>query len=159
MAEARRYWLMKSEPDVFSIDDLQKQKRTSWDGVRNYQARNFMRDDMRVGDLVLFHHSNIKPPGVAGVARVCKAAHPDLTAQDSGSAYYDPKASSSKPIWMMVDVAFVEKFSEPVSLDRLKQVSALRDMWLLRRGMRLSVQPVARRHFERVVAMGRAGAG
>ncbi len=154
MAPVRRYWLMKSEPDVFSIDDLESQGRTSWDGVRNYQARNFMRDEMQVGDLVLFYHSNAKPPGVAGLARVCTRAHPDVSAQDPRSEYHDPKASPDNPIWMMVDVAFVAKFPAFVSLDRLKQEQILADMLVLRRGMRLSVQPVERDHFERVVELG-----
>lgn len=154
MASPRRYWLMKSEPDVFSIDDLKAQGRTSWEGVRNYQARNFMRDDMRPGDLVLFYHSNAKPPGVAGIARVCAAAHPDVSAQDPRSDYFDPKASSQNPIWMMVDVEFVSAFPRVVTLDQLRQTKALADMLVLRRGMRLSVQPVERAHFERVVEMG-----
>ncbi len=159
MARSRRYWLMKSEPDVFSIDDLRKQKRTSWDGVRNYQARNFMRDDMQVGDMVLFYHSNAKPPGVAGIARVCKAAHPDHTALDPKSPYYDPRATRDNPIWMMVDVEFVEQFPGVVALDRLKRERALKDMLVVQRGMRLSVQPVERAHFERVAAIGKQETG
>jgi len=155
MASARKYWLMKSEPDVFSIDDLQKHGKTAWEGVRNYQARNYMRDEMRVGDLVLFYHSNAAPPGVAGVARVCKQAYPDASAQEPRSPYYDPKATPSNPIWMMVEVAFVSKFTHFVRLDRLKREAAVANMLVLRRGMRLSVQPVERAHFEHVVALGR----
>lgn len=154
MRESRRYWLMKSEPDVFSIDDLQVGKRTSWDGVRNYQARNFMRDDMKPGDLVLFYHSNVSPPGVAGLARVCSKAYPDETAQDSRHPAYDSKATSDNPIWMMVDVEFISKFRHFVSLAELKAAPALSGMWVLKRGMRLSIHPVARPHFECVVAMG-----
>ena len=154
MAAARRYWLMKSEPDVFSIDDLKRQRRTSWDGVRNYQARNFMRDDMRVGDLVLFYHSNAKPPGVAGIARVCKEAYPDHTALDPNSPYHDPRATKDEPVWMMVDVAYVARFPEQVTLDDLRREQSLKDMLVLRKGTRLSVQPVERGHFECVVKLG-----
>jgi len=154
MAATRQYWLMKSEPDVFSIEDLQQKGQTSWDGVRNYQARNFMRDQMRVGDLVLFYHSNAKPSGVAGLARVCRTAYPDHTALDPNSEYHDPKATREDPIWMMVDVEFVSKFRRLVSLEELKQEAELAEMWVLRPGQRLSVQPVDPRHFERVVEMG-----
>lgn len=154
MARARQYWLMKSEPHVFSIDDLKEQGTTSWDGVRNYQARNFMRDEMNEGDLVLFYHSNAQPPGVAGLARVCRPAHPDRTAQDPNSEYYDPKATPENPIWMHVDVEFISCFPHYVTLDELKREPVLSDMLVVRRGMRLSVQPVERAHFERVVAMG-----
>ncbi len=154
MVSKRRYWLMKSEPDVYSIDDLQRDGVTSWEGVRNYQARNIMRDEMQLGDLVLFYHSNAKPPGVAGIGRICKAAHPDLTAQDKASPYYDAKASEENPIWMLVDVEFIAKFPEFVSLDKLKQDDQLAGMLVCKRGMRLSVQPVDARDFERVVALG-----
>ncbi len=150
----RQYWLMKSEPDVYAIEDLRRDGRTSWDGVRNYQARNFMRDDMREGDLVLFYHSNARPPGVAGLARVCAAAHPDITALDPASDYHDPKATAEDPIWMCVDVEFISVFKAFVSLDDLKAEPALADMLVVQRGTRLSVQPVERDHFEQVVAMG-----
>lgn len=159
MAAKRRYWLMKSEPDSFSIEDLERKKTTSWDGVRNYQARNLMRDEMKVGDLVLFYHSNTKPPGVAGIARVCKNAHPDLTALDPQSDYYDPKATPENPIWMMVDVEFVERFPEVVSLDELKANEKLEGMMVTRRGMRLSVQPVDKPHFDEVCKMARRKRG
>jgi len=154
MASSPQYWLMKSEPDVFSIEDLARKKKTSWDGVRNYQARNFMRDVMRVGDMVLFYHSNASPPGVAGLARVCREAHPDLTAQDPSSPYYDPKATPENPIWMMVDVEFVRRFPEIIPLDTLKSDPALKDMLVIKRGMRLSVQPVEKKHFDRIVGGG-----
>lgn len=144
---------MKSEPDVYSIDDLARDGSTPWTGVRNYQARNFMRDEMRVGDHVLFYHSNAKPPGVAGLARVVKAAYPDFTARDEKSEYYDPKASDENPIWMMVDVGFVKKFSSIVTLDELKTDPALSDLLVIRRGMRLSVQPVDFAHFERIIEL------
>ena len=154
MASKRRYWLMKSEPDVYSIDDLKRDGVTSWEGVRNYQARNIMRDEMQLGDLALFYHSNAKPPGVAGIARICKAAHPDRSALDKRSPYYDAKASEEQPIWMLVDVEFIAKFPEFVSLDTLKQDEQLAGMMVCKRGMRLSVQPVDAADFERVVALG-----
>lgn len=153
----RRYWLMKTEPDVFSIDDLQRDGVTSWDGVRNYQARNFMRDKMQLDDEVLFYHSNAKPPGVAGIARVSRTAHPDKTAQDPKHPAHDPRATPDQPIWMMVEVAFAEKFPRLVTLDQIKQTAGLEDMWVCRRGMRCSVQPVQRKEFEQVLAMGRRG--
>ncbi len=151
----RRYWLMKSEPDVYSISDLEREGRAEWDGVRNYQARNFMRDDMKVGDGVLFYHSNAKPPGVAGVARVCRTGYPDHTALDPQSDYHDPKATDDNPRWYMVDVEFVEKFPELVALDTLKQTAGLEAMMVTKRGMRLSVQPVTRQEFDIVLKLGR----
>lgn len=127
-----------------------------WEGVRNYQARNFMRDDMRVGDQVLFYHSNTKPPGVAGLARVVSKPYPDPTAFDPKSTYFDPKSSRETPRWILVDVGFVECFPHFVSLDQLKQDPALEGMMVTRRGMRLSVQPVEATHFRHVLALGRA---
>ena len=150
-----RYWLMKSEADCYSIDDLKRDGRTFWDGVRNYQARNFMRDDMRVDDQVLFYHSNADPPGVAGIARVCKAAYPDHTALDKREQHYDPKATEDNPIWMMVDVEFVERFPSVVPLSELRQLDTLQGMLLLRRGQRLSVMPVEPQHFKIVRKLGR----
>src|SRR5690625_411312 len=116
-----RYWLMKSEPGSYSIDDLERDGRTHWDGVRNYQARNFMRDEMRPGDRVLFHHSNAKPPGVAGIAEVVREAYPDHTARDPKSRYFDPKASDDDPRWFMVDIAFVETFDRFVPIGTLRE--------------------------------------
>lgn len=138
-----RYWLMKSEPDCFSIDDLAKEpkKTTCWSGVRNYQARNFMKE-MELGDLVLFYHSSTEPPHIAGVAEVVKKAYPDRTALDPKDDHYDPKATPAKPIWEMVDIRFVKKFAVPLSLNDLRPVAALEKMELLKRGSRLSVQPV-----------------
>jgi len=147
---------MKSEPDEFSIDDLKRNGTTSWTGVRNYQARNYMRDDMKTGDLVLFYHSNAEPPGVAGIGRVSRAAHPDLSAQDSGSDYYDPKATPENPIWMMVEIAFVMKFGRLISLDELRAEPALSGMLVLKRGMRLSVQPVDPAHFKHIQLLAKA---
>lgn len=146
---------MKSEPDVFSIDDLERKGRAPWDGVRNYQARNFMRDDMRAGDWILFYHSNAAPPGVAGLARVCREAYPDPTAWDPKSAYHDPRSSPEHPVWLMVDVEFVERFPHFVSLDELKTDRALAGLMVTRRGMRLSVQPVDPAHFRRIRERGR----
>ncbi|QQR81778.1 MAG: EVE domain-containing protein [Deltaproteobacteria bacterium] len=149
------YWLMKSEPTTYSIDDLKHDKKTSWEGVRNYQARNFMRDQMKVGDLVLFYHSNAEPPGVVGIAKVCKLAHPDRAAWDPQSKYFDEKASPKNPIWMMVDIEFVEKFSHFVSLEELKKTKGLESMMVLQKGSRLSVQPVSQEHFEKVTKLGK----
>ena len=149
----KRYWLMKSEPEVYSIDDLARDGTTSWSGVRNYQARNFMRDDMKIGDLVLFYHSNAEPPGVAGIAKVVRTAHPDLTALDPRSPYHDLKATPENPIWQMVDVGFVAAFKRIVSLDELRADPALAGMLVIKRGMRLSVQPVDPAHFKRVESM------
>jgi predicted RNA-binding protein with PUA-like domain len=153
---ARRYWLMKSEPDVFSIDDLAKKGKTAWEGVRNYQARNFMRDEMRVGDLVLFYHSNAEPPGVAGVARVASAPYPDATQFDEKSDYYDAKSKKDAPTWLLVDVAFVEKLPALVPLEAIKKDPKLGGMLVAQKGQRLSVQPVDEAHFRRVLALGTA---
>jgi predicted RNA-binding protein with PUA-like domain len=146
---------MKTEPDVFSIDDLKKKKRNSWDGVRNYQARNYMRDGMKIGDEILFYHSSTNPPGVAGIARVCREAYPDFTSWDPKSPYFDPRSTPTTPLWMMVDVEFVAKFPTYVPLERLRQTPALKTMLVLRRGMRLSVQPVTPEEFEKVCELGR----
>jgi len=150
------HWLMKSEPDVFGIDHLQAKGVEHWDGVRNYQARNFMRDDMKVGDLILFHHSNAKPPGVAGVARVVREAYPDHTSWDPESHYFDPKSTPEQPRWFMVDVGYVETFPTFLPLDELRHHEGLADMALLNRS-RLSVQPVTRLQFDYIVELGRAG--
>ncbi|MCH2372834.1 MAG: EVE domain-containing protein [Planctomycetes bacterium] len=145
---------MKSEPNVYSIDDLKKEKRACWDGVRNYQARNFMRDEMKIGDLVLYYHSNAKPPGVVGIAEVCREGYPDHTALDPKDPHYDPKSSKDNPTWMMVDLKFVEKFAEMVTLDKLKATASLEGMLVTRRGQRLSVQPVESKHFKVVRKLG-----
>ncbi len=154
-----RYWLMKSEPDEFSIDDLERQGHPEpWDGVRNYQARNFMRDKMKVGDQVLFYHSNANPSGVAGVAEVVKKAYPDPTAFDPADKHYDPKSKPEAPTWYLVEVGFVERFPDIVPLADLKANRALSGMAVRKKGQRLSVQPVAPRHFNEVVRMGRGEA-
>jgi len=159
MAVKKQYWLMKSEPDVYSIDDLARDGRTCWDGVRNYQARNFMRDRMRVGDAVLFYHSNAKPPGVAGLARVCREAYPDHSAFDVNDPHYDPKSDPDKPRWFMVDLEFVERFDELLPLDELKSDPKLEGMLVIQKGQRLSVQPVEPAHFKHVVKRARRGGG
>jgi len=146
---------MKSEPGAYSIDDLQREGKTHWEGVRNYQARNFMRDDMRIGDMVLFYHSNASPSGVVGLGRVCSAPYADFFSWDSTSRYFDPKSSPDNPRWFMVDVEFVEKFADVVSLADLKANPQLADMLVARRGIRLSIQPVEKKHFEIVVEMAR----
>jgi len=149
------YWLMKSEPDAFSIDDLASRsgKREPWDGVRNYQARNFMRDDMKKGDQVLFYHSSCAEPGVVGVARVVKEAYPDATAFDPESKYFDPKSDPDKPRWFMVDIQLVRKLKRVITLAELKQNPQLEGMRLLARGNRLSVMPVEKEHFDTVLSM------
>lgn len=141
-----QYWLMKS--DTYFIDDLKQDGKTYWDGVRNYQARNFMRDQMKIGDLVLFYHSNAEPSGVAGIAKVCAKAHADITAWDPADKHYDPKSTKEKPIWMMVDLAFVEKFPHFVPLGEIRKDPRLKTMLVLRRAQRLSIQPVEKGHFE-----------
>ena len=148
-----RCWLMKSEPDVYSIDQLARDGQTPWEGVRNYQARNFMRDDMKVGDLILFYHSNATPPGVAGLARVSRAAYPDPAAFDPASAYHDPKSKPDAPTWLRVDVAYVAHLPCLVSLETMKGDPELTEMLVVQRGQRLSVQPVSVPHFFRVLSL------
>ena len=153
------YWLMKSEPEVYSIGDLRRDGSTSWEGVRNFTARNFMRDGMKLGDLVLYYHSNAEPSGVAGVAQVSKLAYPDPTQFEKKSEYYDATAKKDEPRWLMVEVAFVETFPAFVALDALKKDKSLAKMLVVQKGQRLSVQPVEKKHFERVVALGRVKKG
>lgn len=143
-----KYWLMKTEPESYSIDDLKNDGKTFWSGVRNYQARNFMRDEMKPGDGVLFYHSNADPSGVAGIARVVKAGYADHTAQDPDDSHYDPKATKENPIWYMVDIAFVRQFKHLVSLEELKRTPGLENMMVIQRGSRLSVQPVTEKEFK-----------
>ncbi len=147
------HWLMKSEPHVYSWDNLNDDGSTHWDGVRNYQARNIMRDQMAIGDLVLFYHSNCKPPHVAGVAKVSKEGYPDFTAQDPNSKYFDEKATPENPRWIMVDIEAI-KGMQPVGLPELRANPSLEGMPLLQRGQRLSVQPVSAEHFAIVCKMG-----
>jgi predicted RNA-binding protein with PUA-like domain len=149
-----RNWLMKSEPGVYSIHDLRRDGGTGWEGVRNYQARNFMRDDAKPGDRVLFYHSNADPPGVAGLARIGRAGYPDPTARDPKSDYFDPKASDEDPRWYTVDVEFVEAFPAIVSLDALRGTPGLEKMLVINKS-RLSVQPVTDEEYDIVVRLGR----
>lgn len=147
---------MKTEPDVFSIDDLKKNKTTLWEGVRNYQARNFMMNSMQIGDLVLIYHSNAKPSGVAGLASVYKTAIPDPTQFDKKSEYYDPKATPAKPIWFCTELKFVEKFKHFIPLEDLKKDKQLVDMLVIKKGSRLSIQPVSQIDFEYIKQLGMA---
>ena len=152
--EYMNYWLVKSEGTCYSIDDLKRDKKTAWSGIRNYQARNFMRDEMRVGDLVLFYHSNgsdTEPTGVYGVAKVASKPHPDMTQFDKKDEHYDPKSKEDMPIWACVDMQFVKKFKTPVTLADIKRDSKLAGMGVRERGSRLSVMPVAEAHFKRIV--------
>jgi predicted RNA-binding protein with PUA-like domain len=142
---------MKSEPDMFSIDNLKTKKKSGWDGVRNYQARNYMRDEMKKNDMVLFYHSSCDIPGVAGLAKVSLESHPDPTQFDPKSAYYDPKATKENPRWFMVEVEFVEKFDEVISLHTLKSVKALESMPLVQKGSRLSINPVTEKEYKTIL--------
>jgi predicted RNA-binding protein with PUA-like domain len=147
--ESKKYWLMKTEPDVFSIQDLKKNKTTLWEGVRNYQARNFM-VSMEVGDDVLFYHSSCEVPGVAGLAVVSKKAVPDPLQFEKKSEYYDPKATKEKPIWHCVEVKFVTEFNDIVSLEQIKKDKKLATMLVIKKGQRLSIQPVIESEFEHI---------
>jgi len=157
MPAARRHWLVKSEPDCFSIDDLaaSSKQTTCWDGVRNYQARNFMKA-MKRGEGVLFYHSSTEPMAIVGTATVAREAYPDFTALDAKNDHYDPKSTPENPIWEMVDLKLEEIFAEPITLAELRAVPALAKMELLRKGSRLSVQPVTAKEFESVVKMAHA---
>lgn len=147
------YWLFKSEPDTYSIDDLRRDGTESWDGIRNYQARNMMRDDMRIGDKVLFYHSSCAVPGVAGIAKVASPAYADPTQFDPESPYFDPKSSADDPRWMLVDLAFVRKLKRVITLTEIKDLPGLEDMILTRRGNRLSIMPVEPAHWKRVLSL------
>ncbi len=138
------YWLMKSEPSTFGIDHLIAcpNQTDGWDGVRNYQARNMMRDQMKLGDRVFFYHSNCHPPGIIGIMEVVQESHPDMTALDPESKYYDPKASIDNPRWFQVAVKFVDKFHQLISLEKLRLTPGLEDLALLRKGNRLSIMPI-----------------
>lgn len=146
---------MKSEPEVFSIDDFKKKKKTFWDGVRNFQARNFMKNEMKKGDKVIFYHSNADPSGAAGFAEIAKEGYPDHTQFDPESHYYEPKATPEKPYWYMVDVKFVQKFKKYVPLSEIKANPKLRKMRLVQPGNRLSVMPIEKSEFDEIVKMGK----
>ncbi len=147
---------MKSEPEVYSIDDLRRDGTTFWNGVRNYQARNFLRDQVQPGDRVLFYHSNAAPPGVAGIARISRGGYPDPTARDPESPYYDPTATDDDPRWYTVDMGFEEAFAELVPLELIRRTPGLEKMPLLNRS-RLSVQPVTEEEFEIIVGLAQRG--
>jgi predicted RNA-binding protein with PUA-like domain len=151
----RRYWLMKVEPAAYTIEDLERDGRTSWEGVRNYQARNFLRDQMRVGDGVLFYASNADPSGVTGLAEIVREGYPDPYAFKKGHKYYDPDSRKDSPRWYLVDIGFVERFPGIVSLDTLKKTKGLENMVVTRKGSRLSVQPVTKSEYDIVVRLGR----
>ena len=150
----KKYWLMKSEPKEFSIDDLMNAPGGTdyWDGVRNYQARNFMRDEMKKGDRVLFYHSG-KNPSVVGTAKIVKEVYPDHTAWNPKSKHFDPKSNEKNPIWYMVEVKFERKFPHPIALAQLRETKGLEQMMLLKRGMRLSIQPITRKEFDIVLSL------
>jgi predicted RNA-binding protein with PUA-like domain len=153
---ARKYWLVKTEPSVFSWNDLKKSKNqtTFWDGVRNYQARNYLRDEMKIGDLVLFYHSNADPLAVMGICEVVKEGYPDHTQFDPNNIHYDEKASPSNPTWFMVDIKLKEEFKNPVTLEQIKTNPKLREMKLVQKGNRLSVMPITKTEFDEIVKMG-----
>lgn len=146
---------MKSEPSAYAIDDLERDGTTSWEGVRNYQARNFMRDEMQEGDGVLFYASNADPSGVTGLAEIVRAAYPDQFAWTKGHKYFDEASTSQAPIWYMVDIGFLERFPGTVSLDTLKGTRGLENMMVTRKGSRLSIQPVTKAEYDIVVRLGR----
>jgi predicted RNA-binding protein with PUA-like domain len=150
-----KYWLMKCEPAAYTIEQLERDGTTAWEGVRNYQARNFMRDEMKVGDKVLFYASNADPSGVTGVAEISREAYPDLFAMQPQHKYYDPKARPENPIWYMVDIKFVERFRHMVSLETLKEAPGLEEMMVTKKGSRLSIQPVTKGEFDIVRKLGK----
>jgi predicted RNA-binding protein with PUA-like domain len=151
----KRYWLMKCEPAAYTIDDLERDGTTSWEGVRNFQARNFIRDEMKEGDGVLFYASNADPSGVTGLARISRAAYPDAFAWKKGHKYFDERSSRDSPIWYSVDIAFVERFPETVSLETLKATPGLDEMVVTKKGSRLSIQPLTKPEFDIVTRLGR----
>ena len=158
-AAARRYWLVKSEPSVFSFDDLlaRPKQTTHWDGVRNFQARNTMRDDMKKGDLVFFYHSSADPTAIVGVAEVVREGYPDPTALDPKDAHFDPKSKADAPSWYMVDLKAVEPLKRPIPLGELRTMKGLEKMTLLQKGSRLSVQPVTEQEWKIIYAAGMKG--
>ncbi|MDJ0938289.1 MAG: EVE domain-containing protein [Woeseiaceae bacterium] len=147
------YWLMKSEPDAYGIDDLKRDRREPWDGIRNYQARNMMRDDMKVGDKVFFYHSNCKEPGVVGIMKIASKPYPDPTQFDPDSKYYDSKSDPENPRWILVDVQYVKKLKRTITLAEIKAHPGLDDMILTRKGNRLSIMPVSDAHWDIILGM------
>jgi len=148
-----KYWLMKNEPEAFSIDDLERVNIEPWDGIRNYQVRNFFRDDMSIGDKSFFYHSSCKVPGIVGTMEIVSEAYSDHTAWDPGEHYYDPKSDPENPTWLMVDVRFVSKLDEPVTLKELRTHPELADMRILQRGNRLSVTPLEKKHWDYIIKL------
>jgi predicted RNA-binding protein with PUA-like domain len=150
-----KYWLMKNEPEDYGIDDLAKEPelKIHWDGIRNYQVRNFFRDDMKVGDLAFFYHSNCDVPGIVGIMEICREAYPDHTAFDPGEKYFDAKSDPENPRWLMVDVRFVRKLDHIISLKELRDHPQLADMRLLQRGNRLSVTPVEKKQWDYILGL------
>ena len=151
-----KFWLMKCEPAAYTIDDLARDRVTSWEGVRNYQARNFMRDEMRVGDGVLFYASNADPSGVSGLARVARAGYPDPFAWQKAHKYFDEASTKERPVWYAVDLEFVSRFPAVVPLETLKRTPGLENMMVTRKGSRLSVQPVTKAEYDIVVKLGQS---
>lgn len=147
------YWLIKSEPDAYSIDDLERDGREMWDGIRNYQARNTMRDDMKIGDEVFFYHSNCKEPGIVGIARVASEPYADPTQFDKKSKYFDAKSAKDNPRWCLVDVEFVRKTKRNLTLREIKATKSLDDMILTRKGNRLSIMPVSKKHWTKILSL------
>lgn len=149
----KNYWIFKSEPDVYSIDDLRRDKTTFWDGVRNYEARNYLRDKVKIGDQVFFYHSNCDEPGIYGLCEVVKEAYPDFTQFDPENKHFDPRSKPDNPNWFMVDVKFIEKFEKPVLLDELKKKPELKNLRLLQKGNRLSIIPISKKEFNIILKM------
>ena len=150
----KSYWLVKSEGDCYSIHDLKKDGVTAWEGVRNFQARNFMIKDMQIGDGVLFYHSNAKPSGVYGLAQIASEAHPDLSARNKKDEHYDPRSTPEKPLWMCVDIQYVDTFKNHVSLDQIKFQPKLAGMIILKKGSRLSITPITENQYKEIVRLG-----
>jgi len=151
--DAMAYWLMKSEPDVYSIDNLAEDGREMWDSIRNYQARNMMRDDMRIGDEIFFYHSNCKEPGIVGIMKVASEPYPDPVQFDKKSRYFDEKSSKENPRWILVDVEYVRKLSRNITLTEIKAEKSLENMILTRRGNRLSIMPVEKKHWKKILSL------
>ena len=147
------YWLMKSEPEAYSIDDLKRDKREPWDGIRNYQARNMMRDDMKVGDLAFFYHSNCKEPGIVGVMKVASKPYADPTQFDKKSKYFDPKSNKDDPRWCLVDVAYKRKLKRTITLAEIKAAKGLDGLMLTRKGNRLSIMPIEKKHWDKLLGL------
>ena len=150
--EEKRYWLMKSEPSAYSIDDLERDKTEPWDGIRNYEARNFMKDSMKVGDQAFFYHSNADPIAIVGIMEIASEPYPDFTQFDPKSKYFDAKSSEANPRWMLVDVKFVQKFDKPVTREEMKEEPALQDMMIFKRS-RLSITPVTEAEWKKILEM------